>query len=56
MLAFIADSRATSTTTFISWPAPGMPRWSRVATYGPDSTISFESHGTSVTTTAIEPM
>jgi hypothetical protein len=56
MLAFIAESRATSTTTFISWPAPGMPRWSRAATYGPFSTTAFESHGTSVTMTAIEPM
>ncbi|CAM5735190.1 hypothetical protein SHIRM173S_12980 [Streptomyces hirsutus] len=56
MLAFIADSSATSTTMFISCPAPGMPRRSRAATYGPCSTTAGESHGTRVTTTAIEPM
>ena len=56
MLAFIADSSATSTTTFMIWPAPGMPRWSRAATYGPFSTTAGSSHGTRVTMTAIEPM
>ena len=39
MLAFIAESSATSTTTFMIWPAAGMPRWSRTATYGPFSAM-----------------
>ncbi len=54
MLAFIADSRATSTTTFMICAAAGMPRWSSTAAYGPDSTDS-SCQGISVTITSIEP-
>ncbi len=52
---FRQDSTEVSTTASITTAAAGRPRVSSTATYGLLATLA-SFHGSSVTTTAIEPM